>query len=134
MNVSFVMRLHNNVVSLVYFLPPHAHDQIVYSFYSVGKLTIRMIHMHIVLKSGSQARYVLFSGQLPLLPFLPNSDTSIHIDGYLIHSCPPLSHLPFTSPLLLPPLLPPSVFHEPIVTRGYNPTHIVKQARYVILL
>ena len=36
------------------------HNQLVYSFYSVGKLTIRMIHMHIVLKSDTQARYVKF--------------------------------------------------------------------------
>ena len=40
-----VMRLNNNVVSLVY-LPFHMNWSI--PSYSAGKLTIRMIHVHIV--------------------------------------------------------------------------------------
>ena len=49
--------------------PNMLHNQLVYSFYSAGKLTIRMIHMLIVVKPDTQARYVKFSSQLPLLPF-----------------------------------------------------------------
>ena len=53
---------------LFIFFPNMLLNQLVYSFYSGGKLTIRMIKMYIVLKSDTQARYVNLSGQLPLLP------------------------------------------------------------------
>ena len=45
-----VMRLHNNVVSLVYLL---SHMNWSIDSYSVGKFTIRMIHVHIVIQCHS---------------------------------------------------------------------------------
>ena len=46
-----VMRLHNNVVSFTCLSSvPH---ELVHPSYSVGKLTIRMIHVHIVVQYHS---------------------------------------------------------------------------------
>ena len=105
MRISFVMRLQSS-------FPNMLHNQLVYSFYSDGKLTIRMIHVHIVIKSDTQARYVKFSSQFSVLLFPQNSDTSIHIDyRQITHS---FLSSPFPISLSSPSATPPSPPSQPL--------------------
>ena len=134
MSVYFVMRLHNNV-SLVYLLSPTCYT-INFCIPSTQEVSwLLEWYICTVLKCDSQARYVKFSNQLPfsLSPKLWYKHPYRQIPRSFLSST---FSSPYHLPPLLFPLLPPKfflIFHDPTFTRDYNTTHIVKQARYVIL-
>ena len=103
MSISFVMRLRNSLSSF----PNMLHNQLLYSFYSGGKLTIRMIHVHIVVKSDTQVRYVTNS-PFSFSPKLWHKHSYRQIPRSFLSS-----HFP--SPYHLAPLLFPLLRSNPIL-------------------
>ena len=74
--------------------------------YSVGKLTVRMIHVHIVVRYRYCPSSSLFLFSSPILPFF---------------LCLPLPYLFYSL-----------IFYVPTVTCDYNSPYIDKQVRYAI--
>ena len=106
------------------------HNQLLYSFYSGGKLTIRMIHVHIVVKSDTQVRYVTNS-PFSFSPKLWHKHSYRQIPRSFLSS-----HFP--SPYHLAPLLFPLLRSNPILyftrtTHAHDASHRAAPTRMCAL-
>ena len=106
------------------------HNQLLYSFYSGGKLTIRMIHVHIVVKSDTQVRYVTNS-PFSFSPKLWHKHSYRQIPRSFLSS-----HFP--SPYHLAPLLFPLLRFNPILyftrtTHAHDASHRTAPTRMCAL-